>query len=224
MKKFVSSFAVVTLLLLNLTYVNGQVRDSTTTTPPTTLATPAPATTSTNTSGSSPEKIREYGLKLGLNWNKPIFSDSKFSSSSNLGYEIGLYTRQGAFVWFESGLYFFHLKSDESIADSALRSDLIYSNISIPLLVGLRLLGAQKALNLQVFGGANVGYLVDGKFDLLNLTTSNFEHWQFEPTVGIGVDVLIITARVTYSYGVTDVLKDYDSHSSYIGLYIGLHL
>ena len=196
MKNFAAFFAVLALLLLNFASVTAQNSD----------------------------KIRETGLKLGLNWNDPVFSDSKFSSSSKLGYEIGAYYRRGAFVWFESGLYYFHFKSSESISDSAQNGDLIYSNITLPLLVGLRLLGAQKALNLQLFGGANVGYLVDGKFDLLNLTTSNFEHWQFDPTIGAGVDVLIISVRLTYSYGVTNVLKDYGSHSSYIGLYIGFHL
>ncbi|MGB3075270.1 MAG: outer membrane beta-barrel protein, partial [Chitinophagales bacterium] len=211
-KKIVFAFVMLALLFLNFVNASAQVSDTSAAAPP------------ASTSSSSNDKVREYGLKLGLNWNNPVFSDSKFNSSPNLGYELGLYTRRGAFVWFESGLYFFHLKSSESITDSSGKSDLIYSNIAIPLLVGLRLLGAQKALNLQVFGGANVGYLVDGKFDLLNLSTSDFDHWQFEPTIGIGADVLIITARVTYSYGLTNVLKDYDSHSSYIGLYLGIHL
>src|SRR5258705_13740630 len=63
-------------------------------------------------SKSSGKAVNEFGIRVGLNWNKPDMNEDQFTSQSKLGYQIGLSFRRGRFVWWETGIHYFHFASD----------------------------------------------------------------------------------------------------------------
>ncbi len=176
----------------------------------------------TDTEGSK-DKNREFGFHLGVNWNNPTVDEKEFVSSSRVGYQLGVFYRQGRYVYGETGLYYLHFSSDLASVSTSSIGPLNYSTIALPLLVGVRPIPSeQRVLNVRVFGGTWLGYVISGKYETQNLDYDAFKKFQLDPTIGAGVDVLLVHAAVGYAYGLSNILKDYKSHPNYLYLFLGL--
>lgn len=164
-----------------------------------------------------------FAFKLGINWNKPDVNHKDFIADSQLGYELGLSVLHGKHLYWETGLYFYHFSSSFASISTSTIGDVSYSEIKLPLLVGYRLLPeSKKVFNVHAFGGFLPGLVVGQNGEDLGLNDDQFTGFHFDPTIGLDVDVLIVSARVGYSYGLVSILNDYQSHPSYLYLFLGI--
>ena len=170
------------------------------------------------------EKKSEFSIQAGLNWNNPIVEEDEFITDSKAGYQIGLSYMRGKHFWWQTGLHYYHLASTFVPVNSSVIGDVSYSEIKVPLLAGLSLLPTTNdVFNIRVFAGALPGVVVGKKTDdKLNIEEDDMSGFHFDPTIGLDVDVLIVSARVGYSYGISGILKDYKSNPSYVYLYLGI--
>lgn len=173
---------------------------------------------------SSSDKKSEISFQLGLNWNKPVVDENEFVTDSKIGYQIGLSYMRGKHFWWQTGLYYYHFASTVASISNAEIGNISYSEIKVPLLVGLSLLPTtNNAFNIRAFAGALPGFVVSKQADdELGISEDEFTGFHFDPTLGLDVDVLIVSARVGYAYGVTSILKDDRSHPSYVYLFLGI--
>src|SRR5215510_13299744 len=81
-------------------------------------------------SKSSGKSYNEFGIRVGLNWNNPDMNDKEFTSQSKLGYQIGLSFRRGRYIWFETGLHYFHFASDLVDVSNSEIGTMSYSQIT----------------------------------------------------------------------------------------------
>lgn len=173
---------------------------------------------------NSSDKKGEFSLGFGFNWNKPKMKETEFISDSKLGYQIGFSYMHGNQLWWQTGLYYCHFSSSFVTVSNPEIGDLSYSEIKVPLLLGASMFPTTNNIfNIRAFAGALPGVTVGKKADAnLGLMDEDFTGFHVDPTLGLDIDVLLIRARVGYAYGISNILKDYRSHPSYIYLFLGI--
>ncbi|MBX7107074.1 MAG: hypothetical protein K1X61_00350 [Chitinophagales bacterium] len=170
------------------------------------------------------EKKSEFSLQGGLNWNNPIVKEDEFITDSKTGYQFGISYMRGKHFWWQTGLHYYHLASSFVPVSGSVIGDISYSEIKIPLLAGLSLLPTtNNVFNIRAFAGALPGFVVGKKVDeKLGIAEDELSGFHVDPTIGLDVDVLIVSARLGYAYGISSILKDYKSNPSYVYLYLGI--
>lgn len=170
------------------------------------------------------DKKSEFSIQAGLNWNNPVVEEDEFITDSKAGYQIGISYMRGKHIFWQTGLHYFHFASTFVPANGSVIGDVSYSEIKVPLLAGLSLLPTtNNVFNIRLFGGALPGFVVGKKTDdKLNIEDDDMSGFHFDPTLGLDVDVLIVSARLGYAYGISGILKDYKSNPNYLYLYLGI--
>lgn len=173
---------------------------------------------------SDDKKAKEFSIQAGLNWNNPLVDKDEFITGSKLGYQFGFAYMHGRHFWWQTGLHFYHMASSIVPIGGSDIGTISYSEIKVPVLFGLSLLpSTNEVSNIRAFAGVLPGFVVEKHIDnSFALSSNEFTGFHFDPTIGVDVDVLIVSARLGYGYGASNILKDYKSHPSYLYVYLGI--
>jgi len=77
---------------------------------------------------------------------------------------------------------------------------------------------------LSLSTGINWGYAFDGGYDYSNAFSPIEKKIQVDPTIGLNLKIFFIRGRLSYSYGLVDIMDDSKSHPSYLNVSLGISL
>jgi hypothetical protein len=162
-----------------------------------------------------------FGPKIGYTTSKLSTDKDSISESIKNNFQIGLFMRLGKKLYLQPELYY--ATSGGTLKTAIGKQEVSLKNISIPALIGFKLLDA-KIFNLRVLAGPVVNFIIDEKVKISDvvkypLQESDFKNaaWGFD--VGAGVDVLFLTLDVRYEIGLNNIIK-LDSESLKSNLFV----
>jgi len=146
----------------------------------------------------------DLGIKGGINTSSLPTSTSSFSAASRGGYNFGAFGRFGGKrLYFQPEFLYFTNKSD--ITANNVKDAVTMKSIQVPALLGLTLLNL-KVASLHVFTGPALSF--SSGYDSSQNLNYNVKNSSVDYQLGAGVDVLIFTFDMRYSWGMNDKLSN----------------
>lgn len=224
--KFILAFNLAFALVLTLIFSNGAFSQVTETAdtlkpaiPDTLKDTPvSPADTSKidaqeqgndNTNDKTGKK-NEIVLYSGVNFTQ-LSSSNTYESESDLGYQLGVYYKQGRLLYWQAGARFakakIGYKPTNILADSTFES-LTISEIDLPLTVGVNLTSfMNRVLSVRLFVSAVPAFTLKVSDNPYGITKENINPFILYGQGGLGVNVAFIVLELGYNYGFNEVLE-----------------
>jgi hypothetical protein len=140
------------------------------------------------------------GLKAGYNTSSLPTSFSTLAVDAQGGYNFGAFGRFGGKRFYFNPEFLYVVNNSKLTAGGV--TDAVKTNsFQIPALLGLNLLNL-KVIKLNAFTGPAVSF---GKgYDSSQNLTYNLNSSSWDYQLGAGIDILIFTLDVRYSWGLTD--------------------
>jgi len=153
------------------------------------------------------------GFYIGPNFSNVNILSPDLSAVNHSGYQFGGYWRKGGFIYGQAGLEFQHLQTDLQTDTSSGLVDM--KRIQLPLYAGFHILNL-KVVDLRAFAGPVIGYHYDYQIDNPDFTTSDFNRFTVNGTIGAGVDVLIFSLDAGYNFGLNNLFSgNFDGKADY---------
>ena len=143
----------------------------------------------------------DLGVKVGYNSSKLTTNTSTFSADPEGGYNFGAFGRFGGKFYFQPE--FLYVVNNGGFTVGATTDAIKMKSIQVPLLLGFKLLDL-KVAKLHAFTGPAVAFATGYESDK-NLTY-NIKNSTWDYQLGAGIDVLIFTLDLRYSWGISDKL------------------
>jgi hypothetical protein len=143
----------------------------------------------------------DLGVKVGYNTAKLSTDMSTFSADPQGGYNFGAFGRFGGKIYFQPE--FLYVVNTGGFTLGATTDAVKMKSIQVPLLLGLKVLDL-KVAKLHAFTGPAISFSSGYESDK-NLTY-NIKNSTWDYQLGAGIDVLIFTFDLRYSWGLTDKL------------------
>jgi hypothetical protein len=142
----------------------------------------------------------DLGLKGGINTSSFPSSSSSFSAESRGGYNFGAFGRFGGKrLYFQPEFLFVSNKGDITVDN--VKDAVTMKSIQVPALLGLNLLNL-KVTSLHLFTGPAISF--SSGYDSSQNLTYNINNSSWDYQLGGGVDILIFTLDLRYSWGLSD--------------------
>lgn len=162
--------------------------------------------------------FKVYG---GISASEILLSNSAIESAYAGGFILGLSYKKGRYGYWEIGLnYNGSIVGLESV--QALSETMDIRQFELPISAGVNLFaGTERIFGLRLFGGLVPGYITSVGSNQFNLSKDDFNQFQLDGRVGVGVDVLFLFVEGGYQYGIIDLLKEQESHLSQFTFLLG---
>ena len=151
------------------------------------------------------------GIKGGINTSKLTTDYTALTADAQGGYNIGAFGRFGG-KRFYLNPEFLYTVSNNKLTVGGVTDAVKTKSIQVPVLLGLNLLNL-KVIKLNAFTGPAIsfgsGYESDKNLKY-NLNKSTFDY-----QLGAGIDLLIFTLDVRYSWGLSDNLSSTNLGSNF---------
>jgi len=149
------------------------------------------------------------GPKIGYTASKLSTDLSDIKESAKNNFQIGAFLRFGKKLYLQPEVYYSTSGGTLKRAGTDVKGEIKLKNISIPVLIGFKLIDA-KVINLRVMAGPVANFIIDKKveFDDLYqdpLQDSDFNNIAWGMDVGAGVDVFFLTLDVRYEFGLNNI-------------------
>ena len=176
----------------------------------------------TATSVANAQSKSSIGFYIGPNFSNVNIKSSDLSAVNHSGYQFGGYWRKGGFIYGQVGLEFQHFKSNLSTDTASGLVDL--KRIQMPLYAGLNLLNFSKSVvNVRAFGGPVIGYRYGDDNANPDLSSSDFNRFNVNGTVGAGADILIFSVDAGYTFGLNNLFTgDFSGQGNYGFVNVGV--
>ena len=155
-----------------------------------------------------------FGPKIGYTTSKlsTDIDDVKESAKSN--FQIGAFFRFGKKLYLQPEIYYATGGGTLKITGTDAKEEIKLKCISIPVLVGYKLIDA-KILNLRVMAGPVANFIMDKNVessDLIQdpLQDSDFKNIAWGMDVGAGVDVFFLSLDLRYEFGLNNIYNPPD--------------
>ena len=126
--------------------------------------------------------------------------------SASAGYQIGVNVRFGDFLHLQQGLYWQRTESKLSY-EEVQTSDFVSTDmIHVPILAGLKILPLET-LGIRVNTGASLNFVTSVGQNTLGLTKDDFKPFLMGWVIGVGMDVLFLSADLSYELGLTTAVE-----------------
>lgn len=168
--------------------------------------------------------------KVGVNFYDVSEDElSEFELDGQSGFHFGLDLRVGNKVYFQPGLHYYALNADfESkglgdLVDQVVEGEINSESIRLPLLLGLSFLQTDK-VQFRAQAGVTGLFLVNLDDNSL-LGTEEYRNFNAGATLGLGMDLGIITLDIIYDIGLTDSFEEgarYEGRGSILSFSAGL--
>lgn len=144
-----------------------------------------------------------FGPKIGVNLSQVTTNLNTINDEMKTGLQIGAFARIGSKVYFQPELLYSTGGVKLSNVPVGSPSDITVKSIDVPLMLGTRILNL-KVANVRIMAGPVASFVVNKQVDYNGAATATKEvsiknaNWKAQ--FGAGVDVLMFTLDVRYSY------------------------
>lgn len=150
-------------------------------------------------------------------------------TEAKAGWHAGLDLRIGqGFVYLSPGAFYYsntaRLLQDLNDPDlGMLKDETTIQSIKAPLNLGLNLMGNSKFLGIRAEGGITPTYVTSiRETDSFSLNIEDLNRLTWAYNVGVGVDLLFLTADLTYEIGQADFFQDAEGRNNVLSLNVGI--
>lgn len=152
-----------------------------------------------------------FGPKIGYTTSKLSTDLDSIKASVKSNFQIGLFFRMGKKLYLQPEIYYATSGGSLKIEGTTLKQDIRLKNISVPLLVGYKIINA-KVINLRVMAGPVANFIVGTKVEASDLVQyplqdSDFKNAAWGMDLGAGVDVFFLSLDVRYEFGLNNIYK-----------------
>ena len=163
-------------------------------------------------SGYSQFEIRPF---IGANFSNVSKTYDGLSTKAKVGSQLGVGLMFGNQFYFNPQISYFWRSTQYSFTgnNAPLKTDQKLSGVSIPLLVGFKLIDADNDpfVNFRVFGGPSMLFLTKTSFSNSAYNENvNWNKTQWGAQLGAGLDINIFFLDVAYEFGFTEANKPID--------------
>ena len=163
-------------------------------------------------SGYSQFEIRPF---IGANFSNVSKTYDGLSTKAKVGSQLGVGLMFGNQLYFNPQISYFWRSTQYSFTgnNAPLKTDQKLSGVSIPLLVGFKLIDADNDpfVNFRVFGGPSMLFLTKTSFSNSAYNENvNWNKTQWGAQLGAGLDINIFFLDVAYEFGFTEANKPID--------------
>ena len=150
-----------------------------------------------------------FGPKIGYNTSKLSTDLDSISADIKHNFQIGAFARFGKKLYLQPEVYYCTSGGTLKREGTTLKEKIKLSNVSIPVLVGYKLINA-KIINLRIMAGP-VANIIVGKDlqadDLIAdpLQDSDLKNMAWGFDLGAGVDVFFLSLDVRYEWGLNNI-------------------
>jgi hypothetical protein len=150
-----------------------------------------------------------FGPKIGYNASKLSTDFDTIKESAKSNFQIGVFARFGKKLYLQPEIFYCTSGGTFKIEGTTLKQDIKMKNISVPVLVGFKLINA-KVINLRVMGGPVANFIIDKSLEASDLVQYPLQDsdlkntaWGFD--LGAGVDVFFLSLDVRYEFGLNNI-------------------
>lgn len=167
--------------------------------------------------------------KVGLNVSAVDAKLNDFSAEARTGWNAGVDFRLGDGILFlNPGLHYYSFTArlmqdiDEN-TNVNFREETTIQSLKAPINIGLRLTGDNGLLGLYAKGGIAPTYVMGVKeTDNFDFNVDDLNRLTWGANVGVGVDILFLTADLTYEKGLSDFFDGVEGRNNVLTLSVGL--
>lgn len=167
--------------------------------------------------------------KVGLNVSAVDANLNDFSAEARTGWNAGVDFRLGEGVLFlNPGLHYYSFTArlvqdiDEN-TNVNFREETTIQSLKAPINVGLRITGDNGLLGIYAKGGIAPTYVMGvSEADDFDFNVDDLNRFTWGANMGVGVDILFLTADLTYEKGLTDFFDGVEGRNNVLTLSVGL--
>ena len=187
-------------------------QDTTTTVKDTTVMTPVPTDTTTAT---KPKSKSTFIIYAGPNISTLNAENKEVNTESEAGFHIGVSWRTTGFFYGQFGVRYnspvYSIRPDSVLSASGDHKFSV-SALDFPFTGGINILAAtDKVLNLRCFLTGVPSFNIGVGDNDYGYEKDNINTFNFYGQTGLGADILFMVFEVGYSYGFSDLMKDFKS-------------
>ncbi len=172
-----------------------------------------------------------FGPKIGVNLSQVTTNLNTINDEMKTGLQLGVFARIGSKTYLQPELLYSTSGVKFSNVPVGGASKIDMKSIDVPLMLGTRLVNL-KVVNVRLMAGPVASFMVDKKVDYNGAITATREvsikdaNWKGQ--IGLGVDVLMFTLDVRYSYDFNSPMaqqaKDFDWKKDAVNVTLGWKL
>jgi len=167
--------------------------------------------------------------KVGVNYSGIDAKLNDINAEARVGWNAGVDFRLSeSLIYLQPGAHFYSytarlLQEVDDPEDVQLSEETQIQNIRLPVNLGIRLTGEGGILQLHAIGGVTPSYVlgVNEKEDFA-FDKDSLRDWTFGANVGLGLDILFLTANVNYEIGLTDFFEAAEGRNNMLTLSVGV--
>ncbi|MEL7247751.1 MAG: porin family protein [Bacteroidota bacterium] len=167
--------------------------------------------------------------KVGVNLSGLDTKLTDFDAEARAGWHAGLDLRLGeGFIFLNPGIQYqsYTARLVQSIDENTqvnFSEETTIQSLKAPLNLGIRITGDNGLLGLHVKGGIVPTYVMGVKeVDGFNFSEDRLNRLTWGANMGVGIDLLFLTADLTYEKGLTNFFEDAEGKNNVLSLSVGL--
>jgi len=150
-----------------------------------------------------------FGPKIGYSTSKLSTDFDTIKESAKSNFQIGAFLRFGKKLYLQPEFFYATSGGELKLEGTSLKESIRLKNISVPVLVGYKLIDA-KVINLRIMAGPVVNFIIGTKIEADELIQdplqdSDFKNAAWGMDVGAGVDVFFLTLDLRYEFGLNNI-------------------
>lgn len=168
--------------------------------------------------------------KVGVNISALDTKLQDIRTEARVGWNAGVDVRLGGdrMIFLQPGLHYYSFSADlmkdiNQDTELNLSERTTIQQVKMPVNVGFNLTGDGGLLGLHLLGGVTPTFVTGVKerpnFDL---TKDDLNAFTLGANVGVGIDLLFLTAHVGYEIGLNDFFKEAEGKNNVLTLNVGL--
>ena len=171
-----------------------------------------------------------FNPKVGVNVYGLDAKFSDYKTEARAGWNAGFDLRSGRGIFFlNPGVHYFSytarlIQDPESNGNNvSFKDETTIQSLKVPLNIGLRLTGDNGILGIHAKGGITPTYVLNVKErPNFSLNVDDLNRFTWGANVGVGVDILFLTAELNYEMGLNDYFKNVEGKNNTLTLSVGL--
>lgn len=167
--------------------------------------------------------------KFGVNVSGIDTKLNDINAEARVGWNVGADFRLGdGIIFLNPGAHFYSysarlIQEVNDPDDVKLSEETQIQNLRLPVNIGIRLTGTDGLLQLHAKGGVTSSYVLGvNEKEGFAFDKDSLKDWTFGANVGVGLDILFLTADINYEIGLTDYFADAEGRNNMLTLSVGL--